>query len=141
MKPFLRRFHGWLHPLPFTCFLLAILLDCFFLFTQKKIWSLLSVYVFTAGIAAGWLSFLTGLLSLFLLRKNSMAAGLGAVHGFLGSLAMMIFTLLWMEPWHALPHGQPANGITVAFKMLSLLVMTAAIVLAKKYLRPQAKEA
>lgn len=139
MKPFIRRFHGKFYFVPLGCFLLDFFLSLLSWQLSHPHLRRISIYSLSAGVITGWFSFATGIVSVFLLRKNAMASGLGAIHGFVGGLAMMIFTVLWLGPWHALPEVPRATVVGTIFKAVSLGLLIAAVIMSRRYLRPHLK--
>lgn len=135
---FVRRFHRTFYTVPLALFLLDFLLTLSFAALREQRLGTLSVYALTAGIVSGWVSFATGMIGVFQLRKNTMAAGLAAIHGFVSGLALMIFNLLWFAPWHALPAVARPTPATLLLKGLGLLLFSVGIYLARKYVRRHA---
>ena len=98
LKLTIRNFHGKLYFIPLGFFILDVVFTFYFLFTGNKITGQYAFRFFTGGIIAGWFSFITGVVAIIIIRKNTIAAGLALVHGFINSVALMVLTVLWIKP-------------------------------------------
>lgn len=139
MQSLVRRFHTGFSRLPFYLLVTDAVLFLLFFIWQNDAVGKVEVYWFTVALATGWLSFATGMASLWSLRNNTMAAGLGAIHGFLAGLAMMIDNLLWLDPWHTLPGLQKPTAAMLLLRGAALFLLGAGIYVSRTYLRRHSK--
>lgn len=93
MKPLPHRLHRTLYPVPLLLFVLDAALSLY----ENRTGTHLSFRysVFSWAVATGWLSFITGAISLFQLRKNTMASGAYFIHGFITGTALFVLSAFW----------------------------------------------
>ena len=75
---------------------------------------------------------MTGVISLFFIRKNEVATGLFFIHGFINSLALLVLSAFWAGEWKNLPQLQAVKLPVAILKWLMLLILATGIYLGKK---------
>lgn len=129
----LRRLHRGLYVFPMALLFLNAALSLYDLFLERG--SRFEFYVFSAGLFAGWGSFLTGLMTLFLLKASKVARGLAFIHGFVNSIALLVLTALWAQNARAFPLVKPPETPAVVFKLLMIALLAAGTFLGRSALR------
>ena len=131
MKYTVRNFHGKLYFIPLGFFILDVLLMFYFLMTGNSLAGRYAFIFCTAGIIAAWVSFITGVIALLIIRKNTVASGIAFVHGIINSVALMVLTMLWIKTWQVYPQVQVPGTSTVFFKLLMIAILSVGIYLGK----------
>jgi uncharacterized membrane protein len=130
---FFRPFHKKVFVVPLVLFLLDLLFSLFFFQFRRKFMGDVAIYCAAGAVISGWISAITGLVSLLQIRQQPMASGVAAIHGFISLLALMILTLLWMKTRHS-SLEETFNTATTLFKLLGLGILFLGSFLARRIL-------
>jgi hypothetical protein len=125
-----KQFHGKLYFLP----LLLLIVDAalsFYAYASGNILKIRFVF-FSFGIAAAWLLFATGVAALYSIRRNSLAAGLFLIHGFINGIALLVLSAFWSHEYKSYPSVMVQKLPVVLLKWLLLAILVAGIVVSKK---------
>ena len=88
--------------------------------------------LYSLGILAGWISFATGLLALFALRKHAWAAGLYFIHGFINAIALLVLSAFWTYEYKTHPALFVPELPEVLLKWLMLFMLLIGVYVGRK---------
>lgn len=133
MQETIRRLHRGIYLVPIILLCVNAVLSLYNLFAGKA--DKLALYFLGAGIITGWVSFATGIISLFLLKASKIARGLAFIHGFINSIALLVLTALWEHYSRVYAEVKPLEPAAVVFELLMIGLLIAGSFLAKTSLR------
>ena len=136
MQAIVKRLHSRLYLLPIVLLCTHSAISLYHLFAGKADKSV-AFYFFTGGVAAGWLSVITGIISLFLLKASKVGRGLAFIHGFINGIALLILTVLWVKDANDLSAPKIPEAPEVVFKLLVVGLLLAGTFLGRSALRKQ----
>lgn len=137
MHETIRRLHRRLYLFPTVLLCVNAAQSLYHLFAAKT--DNVAFYFFGGGVLTGWVSFATGLLSLFFLKASKIARGLAFIHGFINSIALMVLTALWVQNAANFPDTKKPEAPEVVFKLLMIALLVAGNYLAKSALQKHLK--
>lgn len=115
-------------PFPFVCFSLALATDIAFWMTGNLMWMNFSAWLLFAGLVAGGLAILAGLLDLMRARTRPMRPGLISIVLFFVMLALALVNSLVHagDGWTAVvPYGLLLSAVTFAISLMTVASSTA----------------
>lgn len=115
--------HQMLIPLPLGVLSMAVLFDVIRLVTHQEAWSVAAYYMIIAGVVAGLVAALFGLLDWLAVSRGTRARAVGRLHG-LGNVAVVLLFFLswWMRRSDI---GSPSRGaLTLSILGAGLALVT-----------------
>lgn len=114
-------------PFPFVCFSLALATDLAFFMTANLMWQNFSAWLLFAGLIAGGLAILAGLLDLMRAHTRPMRPGLISIILFFVMLALALLNSLVHagDGWTAVvPYGILLSAVTFAISLMTVASST-----------------
>ncbi len=121
-KLFGHSIHAMLIAFPVGLLVSAVVFDVLYLVTRSTLWTIISYYMITAGIAGGLVAAVFGFIDYLAIPGGTRAKGVGRTHGIGNVIVVVLFLASW---W--LRRGSPPVPSGVALTLSFLGVALAAV--------------
>ena len=91
--------HQMLIVFPLGLFIAAITFDVLYLFTDNPMWATVSFWNIAGGVIGGLVAAVFGLIDWLAIPNNTRAKTIGALHGFINVIVVVLFVMSWLLRW------------------------------------------
>jgi uncharacterized membrane protein len=91
--------HQMLIVFPLGLFIAAITFDVLYLFTDNPMWATVSFWNIAGGVIGGLVAAVFGLIDWLAIPSNTRAKTIGALHGFINVMVVVLFVMSWLFRW------------------------------------------
>src|SRR5919204_4750213 len=106
--------HQMLIPLPLGVLSMAVIFDIIQLATGQRVWSLSAYYMIIAGVIAGLVAAVFGLIDWLAVGGGTRAKRIGAWHGIGNVVVVVLFAASWFMR-RALPDAPSGGALVLSF--------------------------